>query len=111
LDPGLVAPLALSIVTFVKIGYTLPVALLCFNISAVWSTPSSVMIDSHTGVCVDISTKNARFEILPSGYVGAYVRESDHFVTLDDLGPHGIASVVVNGKEGSAAGVTQISNS
>jgi hypothetical protein len=108
LDPGLVASLALSIVTFVKIRYTLPVVLLCFNISAVWSTPSSVTIDSHSGVCVDLGTKNSRFEILPSSYVRAYVRESDHFVTLDDPGPHGITSVVVNGKEGSAAAVTKL---
>jgi hypothetical protein len=63
-------------VTFVKVRYTLPVVLLCFKISAAWSTPSSVTIDTHSGVCIDIGTKNARFEILPSGYVRAYLWDS-----------------------------------
>jgi alpha-galactosidase len=57
------------------------------------------MIDSHRGVCVDIGTQSARFEILPSSYVRAYLRRSGSSVTLDDPGSQGITSVVVNGKQ------------
>ncbi|MGI9071467.1 MAG: hypothetical protein ACR2JB_09180 [Bryobacteraceae bacterium] len=88
----------MAIVTFVTIKYTLPLVLLCFNIPAVWSTPS-VTIGSHSGVCVDIGTKSAKFEILPSGYVRAYFREPGRSVTLDDPGSQGSAAVVVNGKQ------------
>ena len=81
-----------------KIKYALPIVLLCLNIPGV-STPSSVTIGTASGVCVEIGTKNARFEILPSGYVRAYLLESVRSATLDDPGPHGTTAVVVNGKQ------------
>ena len=80
-----------------KIKYALPIVLLCFNIPGV-STPSSVTIGTASGVCVEIGTKNARFD-LPSGYVRAYLLESVRSATLDDPGPHGTTAVVVNGKQ------------
>ncbi|MGI8962738.1 MAG: alpha-galactosidase [Bryobacteraceae bacterium] len=82
-----------------KIRYTLRIVLLCFSITAAWPTAPSITIDSHAGGCVDIGTKSARFEILPSGYVRAYRRESGRSVTLDDPDSQGVTSVVVNGKQ------------
>jgi hypothetical protein len=75
----------------------LTVILLFFVVSAGWSRPS-VRVEPKPGVCAEISTKSSDFEILPSGYVRAYLRQSGRALTLDDPSSEGIASIVVNGK-------------
>jgi alpha-galactosidase len=77
---------------------TLVVILLFLPVSAGWSTPS-VRIEPKPGVCAGISTHTGNFDILTSGYVRAYLRDSGRALTLDDPSSEGMASVVVNGKQ------------
>jgi alpha-galactosidase len=76
----------------------LTVILLCFVVSAAWSRPS-IRIEPKAGVCADIATKTGSFEVLQSGYIRAYLRESGRALTLDDPHSEGIATIVVNGKQ------------
>lgn len=58
------------------------------SVSAVWADG-----------CLDISTSSAKFEVLPSGYVRAYLQESGRSLTLDDANSRGADGVVVNGHQ------------
>jgi alpha-galactosidase len=66
------------------------------------SGPSKIVVTAEPGGPVTIGTPEAEFEILPSGYVQAYLLKQGKRLTLDDPGSSGAEpadSVTVAGKE------------
>jgi alpha-galactosidase len=64
--------------------------------------PSRIIVSTNPGGPVTIRTASAEFEILPSGYVQAYLLKDGKRLTLDDpigAGPESSNSVTVAGKE------------
>jgi alpha-galactosidase len=72
------------------------------NSSPTAAGPSKIVVTVNPGGPVSIRTASAEFEILPSGYVQAYLLEQGTRFTLDDAAgsaPESANSVTVDGKE------------
>jgi alpha-galactosidase len=64
------------------------------------SSASKITVTTNPGGPVTIKTSSAEFEVLPSGYVRAYLLKEGKRLTLDDPSASGsLNSVTVNGKE------------
>ena len=72
------------------------------NSSSTAAGPSKIIVTVNPGGPVTIRTASADFEILPSGYVQAYLLKQGKRLTLDDpagSGPDASNSVTVDGNE------------